>query len=99
LVVDGASGQNALIQAREFNAAVPLNGVVITKLDGTPKGGIVVAIKSELNIPVRYIGIGEKREDLRPFDAAAFSRALVDREDEPATVRERAPEGGIVAVF
>lgn len=77
LVVDGSSGQNALSQAREFNSAVSLTGVVITKLDGTPKGGIVVAIKSDLGIPVRYIGIGEKREDLKIFDAEEFAEALI----------------------
>ncbi len=82
LVVDGSSGQNALSQAREFNSAVALTGVVITKLDGTPKGGIVVAIKSELNIPVRYIGVGEKREDLKVFSAKEFARALVAPEGQ-----------------
>ena len=86
LVVDGSSGQNALSQAREFHAAVALTGVVITKLDGTPKGGIVVAIKSELNIPVRYIGIGEKREDLKVFNANEFARALVAREEQVVAV-------------
>jgi len=86
LVVDGSSGQNALSQAREFNSAVALTGVVITKLDGTPKGGIVVAIKSEFNIPVRYIGIGEKREDLKVFNAQEFARALVAREEQVVSV-------------
>lgn len=78
LVIDGSTGQNAVAQAREFNAAVPLSGLIVTKLDGTPKGGIVVAISDELAIPVRYIGIGEAAEDLRPFDAAEFSDALLD---------------------
>ncbi|MCB0347131.1 MAG: hypothetical protein KDD66_18570, partial [Bdellovibrionales bacterium] len=76
LVVDGSSGQNALQQARQFNEAAKLTGVIITKLDGTPKGGIVVAIRKELGIPVRYIGIGEGLSDLRKFDAAEFAKAL-----------------------
>ena len=67
LVLDATTGQNALQQAREFNETVTLSGIVITKLDGTPKGGIVVAIKDELGIPIRYIGIGEGAEDLRVF--------------------------------
>lgn len=78
LVVDGTTGQNAIAQAREFNAAVPLSGLVVTKLDGTPKGGVVVAIKSELGIPVRYIGVGESAEDLRPFIPRDFVEALFD---------------------
>ena len=69
LVVDGTSGQNALIQAREFNDAVGLTGVILTKLDGTAKGGVVVAIAHELKVPIRFVGVGEKAEDLRPFDA------------------------------
>ena len=77
LVVDGSTGQNGLAQAKEFNAAVPLTGLVVTKLDGTPKGGIVVAIKDEVGVPVRYVGVGESKEDLRPFDAAAFADALL----------------------
>lgn len=63
LVVDGTTGQNALSQAREFNSAVPLTGIIVTKLDGTPKGGIVVAIKDELGVPIRYIGVGEGKGD------------------------------------
>jgi len=78
LVVDGATGQNAISQAREFHAATPLTGLVVTKLDGTPKGGVVVAIKAELGIPVRYIGVGESQDDLRPFDAREFVEALFD---------------------
>ncbi|MEZ4754926.1 MAG: signal recognition particle-docking protein FtsY [Bdellovibrionota bacterium] len=78
LVVDGSTGQNALSQAKEFNQAVPLTGLIITKLDGTPKGGIVAAIKNELDIPVRYIGVGESAADLRVFDADAFVDALFD---------------------
>jgi fused signal recognition particle receptor len=78
LVLDGTVGQNALSQAREFNLTVPLTGVIVTKLDGTPKGGIVVAIKEDLGIPVRYIGLGEKAEDLRVFNAREFTEALFD---------------------
>ncbi len=76
LVVDGATGQNALQQAKEFNQIIPLTGVIVTKLDGTPKGGIVVAIKSELNIPIRYIGVGESANDLRVFNASEFTEAI-----------------------
>lgn len=78
LVVDGVTGQNALSQAAEFNSAVKLSGVIVTKLDGSPKGGIVVAIKHELGIPVRFIGVGESSDDLRPFRAEEFVGALLD---------------------
>jgi len=78
LVVDGSTGQNAISQAREFNAAVPLTGLIVTKLDGTPKGGVVVGIKNELGIPVRYIGVGESKHDLRPFSPRDFVEALFD---------------------
>jgi fused signal recognition particle receptor len=78
LVLDGVSGQNALSQAREFNQAVSLTGIVVTKLDGTPKGGIIVAIAEELKLPVVYIGVGERVEDLIPFSAKAFVEALFD---------------------
>ena len=76
LVLDGSTGSNALAQAKEFHDAVPLTGVIVTKLDGTPKGGIVVAIKNDLGIPVRYIGVGESKNDLRPFVARDFVEAL-----------------------
>ncbi|MCL4141278.1 UNVERIFIED_CONTAM: hypothetical protein GTU68_046894 [Idotea baltica] len=78
LVVDGTTGQNALSQAKEFNEIIDLTGVIVTKLDGTPKGGIVVAIKNELEIPVRYIGVGESQEDLRVFNPEDFIQALFD---------------------
>ena len=81
LVLDATTGQNALQQANEFNSSVSLSGLVITKLDGTPKGGIVVAIKRELGIPVRYIGVGESAADLRPFSARNFVEALFDLSD------------------
>ena len=78
LVVDGGTGQNALQQAVNFNQAVPLSGITITKLDGTAKGGIIFAITDRLHIPVRYIGVGEGVDDLRPFDAAQFVDALFE---------------------
>ena len=76
LVLDATTGQNAINQAKLFSQATPLTGVVLTKLDGTAKGGVVVAIKSELEIPVKWIGIGEGVNDLRPFDPEEFSKAL-----------------------
>ena len=76
LVVDATTGQNALNQAKEFNEGVGVTGIVLTKLDGTAKGGIVVGIRDELGIPIRYIGIGEGAEDLRAFDPDAFVDAL-----------------------
>jgi fused signal recognition particle receptor len=77
LTVDATTGQNGLRQARLFSEAVPVDGIVLTKLDGTAKGGIALAIAGELGIPVKLIGIGEALEDLRPFDADDFARALV----------------------
>ena len=79
LVLDGSTGQNALSQAREFDAAVDLTGLIVTKLDGTPKGGIVVAVKKELDLPIRYIGVGEAKDDLRPFNSDQFVQALLAR--------------------
>lgn len=80
VVLDGTTGQNALAQAREFMAAADVNGIILTKMDGTAKGGIAVAIQSELGIPVKYIGIGETIEDLQKFDANAFVEALFGEE-------------------
>ena len=77
LVLDGTIGQNALVQARTFSAAVPVTGLVVTKVDGTARGGIVVAVHEALNVPVKFIGVGEKIGDLEPFDAEAFSRDLL----------------------
>lgn len=77
LVVDASTGQNALNQAREFNGAVGLTGITVTKLDGTARGGILFAIAHELGIPIRFIGVGEKAEDLRPFDAGSFINAIL----------------------
>jgi fused signal recognition particle receptor len=79
LVMDATTGQNGLTQAREFNAALDLDGIVLTKLDGTAKGGIAVAIARELGLPILRIGIGEGLEDLRPFEAREFAEALVGR--------------------
>ncbi len=76
LVIDGTVGQNALIQAKVFNEAVPITGVAVTKLDGTAKGGIVIAVKAEIGAPVKLIGIGERLDDLRDFAAADFVAAL-----------------------
>jgi len=81
LVVDAGTGQNALNQAREFNEAVGIMGITLTKLDGTAKGGIIFAIASQLGIPIRFIGIGETIEDLRPFDAGDFVDALFDLDE------------------
>jgi fused signal recognition particle receptor len=80
LVLDATTGMNALTQAREFNKAVPLTGLVITKLDGTSKGGMVVAIQRELGLPVKFIGLGEKPDDLQPFDPKQFAEALFTEE-------------------
>lgn len=76
LVLDATNGQNAISQAKLFTEAAPVTGIVLTKLDGTAKGGVVIGISDEMKIPVRFIGIGEKVEDLRPFDAEAFTEAL-----------------------
>ena len=80
LVVDGGTGQNALNQARQFNEAVKLSGLTVTKLDGTAKGGILFALAQQLGIPIRFIGVGESIEDLQVFDAAAFVDALLARD-------------------
>lgn len=76
LVLDGTTGQNAVIQAKQFMEACPIDGIILTKLDGTAKGGVVISIKQTLNIPVRYIGVGEGVDDLQEFDAEAFAEAL-----------------------
>ena len=78
LVVDGNSGQNALVQAREFSKVTELTGLIVTKLDGTAKGGVVFQISAEQKIPIKYIGVGEKIEDLQNFDASKFIEALFD---------------------
>ena len=78
LVLDATTGQNAVLQAKEFKNAADITGLVLTKLDGTAKGGIVLSIRRELGIPVKFIGVGEQIDDMRPFDAAAFTAALFD---------------------
>jgi fused signal recognition particle receptor len=77
IVIDATTGQNGLRQARAFAEAVELTGVVLTKLDGTAKGGIALAIASQLDLPVKLIGVGEGLDDLRPFDAREFAAALL----------------------
>ena len=85
VVLDGTTGQNALEQARQFNEVAEITGIILTKLDGTAKGGIAIAIQSEMNVPVKYIGIGEKIEDLQRFDADNFVNALFAVKEEPIT--------------
>ncbi len=79
LVLDATNGQNALSQAREFNDATELSGLALTKLDGTAKGGIVVALRKEMDLPVKLIGVGEGVDDLQPFDGETFARAMFER--------------------
>ena len=78
LVLDAATGQNAVNQAREFKNAADITGIVLTKLDGTAKGGIIIAISNELNIPVKFVGVGEGIDDLQPFDAAEFADGIFE---------------------
>lgn len=82
LVLDAATGQNAVNQAREFKNAADITGIVLTKLDGTARGGIVLAIHDELSIPVKFVGVGEQIDDLQPFDSESFSRSLFEAEKE-----------------
>ena len=88
LVLDGTTGQNALTQAKQFKAAVEVTGVIITKLDGTAKGGMVFAVSHELDLPVRFVGTGEKMTDLTPFDPDAFVDGLFDVEPEAEEAAE-----------
>ncbi len=81
LVIDSSMGQNAILQARTFNEAVPVTGLALTKLDGTAKGGVIIGISNELKIPIRYVGIGEKIDDLRDFNARQFSQALFSKDE------------------
>lgn len=81
IVVDGTTGQNALAQAKEFSQVAPIDGVVLTKLDGTAKGGIAIALQSEMSIPVKFIGVGEQIGDLQKFDADSFVNALFETEE------------------
>lgn len=77
LVLDATTGQNAVIQAKQFMEVCPIDGIILTKLDGTAKGGVVISIKQSLNIPVRYIGVGEGIDDLQEFDAEGFAEAII----------------------
>lgn len=81
VVLDGTTGQNALAQARQFNEAADITGIILTKLDGTAKGGIAIAIQSQMNIPVKFIGIGEQMDDLQRFDADSFVNALFEKSE------------------
>ena len=81
MIIDATTGQNAVIQAEVFSKAVKLSGIGITKLDGSAKGGIAIAIQSELSIPVKFIGVGEGIDDLQKFDADAFVDALFERSE------------------
>ena len=78
LVLDATTGQNAVLQVKEFKNSAEITGLVLNKLDGTAKGGIVLSIKKELNIPVKFIGVGEKIDDMQPFDAGEFVSALFE---------------------
>ena len=80
LVLDATTGQNAVMQAREFKEASKITGLVLTKLDGTAKGGIVISIRKELGIPVKFIGVGEKIDDMKPFDSREFAGALFEED-------------------
>jgi fused signal recognition particle receptor len=93
LVLDANQGQNALSQAEQFHAAIGITGLVVTKLDGTARGGIVVAIARKLALPIRYIGLGEHSEDFGRFDAAAFAQALVDGGEAGAATLQRPAAG------
>ena len=88
VVLDATTGQNALAQAKEFNEAADITGVILTKMDGTAKGGIAVAIQAELGIPVKYIGVGESIDDLQKFDSDEFVNALFYREEDAQETEE-----------
>ena len=94
LVLDATTGQNAVLQAKEFKKAAEITGLVLTKLDGTAKGGAVFSIKSEVNIPVKFIGVGEQIDDMQPFDAKAFVDALLTEEEKDESVEEEPTEEG-----
>ena len=93
IVLDGSTGQNALEQARQFSAVTKIDGIILTKLDGTAKGGIAIAIQSELNVPVKYIGIGEKIEDLQRFDPTNYVNALFAGMDTRSDIEMLIQEG------
>ena len=77
LVLDATTGQNALVQAKQFKETIDVTGLILTKLDGTAKGGVILSIRHEMNIPVKFIGLGEKMDDLQPFDSTQFIFGLV----------------------
>ena len=79
LVLDATTGQNGLQQARQFTESAGVTGIVLTKLDGTAKGGVVIAIARELNLPIRYVGVGEKIEDLLPFDPEKYIQSIFEQ--------------------
>ncbi len=81
LIIDATTGQNGVVQAREFKEILPITGIIITKMDGTSKGGIILSIKNELDIPVRFIGLGEKMDDFAPFDLEKFIYGLIENEE------------------
>lgn len=81
LVLDASTGQNAVSQAREFQAVTDITGIVLTKLDGTSKGGVILSVREELGLPVKFIGVGEQVDDLQPFDADQFAQALFERQE------------------
>ena len=81
-MLDATTGQNAVNQAREFKNSAGITGIVLTKLDGTAKGGVVLSVKEELGVPVKYIGVGEQMDDLQPFDADSFAKALFAKNEE-----------------
>lgn len=97
LVLDATTGQNAVSQARLFQEVAPITGIVLTKLDGTAKGGIVISIKHELGIPVKLIGVGEGIDDLQPFDSKSFIDALFDREPDEDSDAEKSSEADTAA--
>ena len=82
LVLDSTTGQNGINQALEFKKILNLTGIILTKLDGTAKGGVAVSIKQELDLPIKYIGIGEGEEDLRPFNAREFANAILGKDGD-----------------
>ena len=88
LVLDSGTGQNAISQAKLFGEVVPLSGIILTKLDGTAKGGVVIGIANELNLPVKMIGVGEGIDDLMPFEAEAFAKALVGGQQDETGISE-----------
>jgi fused signal recognition particle receptor len=89
LVLDATTGQNALAQARTFGEAIGVTGIVLTKLDGTARGGVAIAVRREVGAPIRYVGVGEGVEDLRPFDAREFADALLDGDELASSAKAR----------